>query len=189
MANIVLPGEFLGTEEEFAAGTGTRVEEGKIYAAVFGTMEVSRDKVVSVRARVQAPKPINAGSVVYGRVEEIFEPVALIQLQAVEWKEGRQIPPEGYSVLHASRVKQGYVENIHDEVRIGDIVKCSVEGTRKDGEIGLSMKAPGLGVVKAYCSRCRGALALIQGGLLKCGRCGSEERRRLSTEYSFVKQG
>ena len=189
MANIVLPGEFLGTEEEFAAGSGTRVEDGKIYAAVFGTMEVSRDKVVSVRARVQAPKPIDAGSIVYGRVEAIFEPVALIQLQAVEGGEARQVPPEGYSVLHASRVKQGYVDNVHDEVRIGDILKCSVEGIRKDGEIGLSTKAPGLGVVKAYCSHCRGPLALITGGTRKCGRCGSEERRKLSTEYSFVTQG
>lgn len=187
MENAVLPGEFLGTEEEFSAGEGTRVEGGRIYAAVFGTMNVSRDKVVSVRARVQAPKPMNAGSVVYGRVEEIFEPVALIQLQAVEGKEARQVPPEGYSVLHASRVRQGYVENVHDEVRIGDIVKCSVEGVRKDGEIGLSMKAPELGVVKAFCSSCRNSLALVSGGALKCGRCGSVERRKLSSEYSLVK--
>lgn len=185
--DVVLPGDFLGTEEEFAAGSGTRVEEGRIYAAFFGTMEVARDKVVSVKPRVQAPRPISPGAIVYGRVEEIFEPVALIQLQAVEWKEARQVPPEGYSVLHASRVKMGYVENVHDEVRIGDIVKCSVEGIRRDGEISLSMKGPGLGVVKAYCSRCRGPLALISGGALKCGRCGSVERRKLSGEYSPAK--
>lgn len=186
-ARSILPGEFLGTEEEFVAGDGTYVDDkGGIYAALPGDAIISKDKVVSVKSAVAVPKQLKKGDVVYARVEEIFEPVALLQVAPTATEEVRQNPTDGYSVIHASRVKPAYVEMVHDEFRIGDIVKASVEEIRNDGEIALTTKLPGLGVIKAYCSRCRAPLAL-RGGKLECGRCGSVEKRHLSKEYCIVK--
>jgi len=183
----VFPGDFLGTEEEFAAGADTFTDEkGNIYAAVCGRTGVSSDKVISVKAAVTVPKALKKGDVVYARVEEIFEPVALLQIQPTELRGVRQNPSEGYSVIHARRIKPAYVEMVHDEFRIGDIVKAVVEDIRIDGEIALSTKGPGLGVVKAYCSRCRAPIAL-KAGKLECGRCGSIEKRHLSKEYVITK--
>jgi len=183
----VLPGDFLGTEEEFAAGAGTYVDaKGGIYSAVAGKLQVSKDKAVSVSASVTVPKQLARGDVVYARVEEIFEPVALLQVAPIESGGMRQSPTDGYSVIHASRIKPAYVDMVHDEIRIGDIVKAVVEEIRADGEIALSTKAPGLGVIKAYCSRCRAALAL-KGNGLECGRCGSVEQRHVSKEYAVAR--
>jgi len=183
----VLPGDFLGTEEEFAAGAGTYVDKmGGIYAAVAGRASISKEKVASVKAAVIVPKPLSRGDVVLARVEEIYEPVALLQVAPVEAGGIRQSPTDGYSVIHASRIKPAYVDMVHDEMHIGDIVKAVVEEIRADGEIALSTKAPGLGVVKAYCSRCRAPLAL-KGPKLECPRCGSVERRHLAREYSVVR--
>jgi exosome complex component CSL4 len=183
----VSPGEFIGTEEEFAAGEGTFTDaKGNIYAAVFGSVSISKDKVASVKGACAVPKTLRKGSIVYGRVEEIFEPVALLSIQPTESGCERCSPVEGYSVLHASRVKRSYVEMIHDEMRIGDIVKAVVDEVRTSGEVMLSTKEPGLGVVKAFCSRCRAPLALKKGRL-ECERCGSVERRHLSNEYAIVR--
>lgn len=179
----VLPGAFLGTEEEYAAGAGTFTDSsGNIIATVAGDVSVGKDKTVSVKRKGGIPHKLKKGELVFARVEAIYEPVALLQVEPQEAAEGRQNPTDGYSVIHASRVKAGYVEEIHDEMRVGDVVKASVEDIRPDGEVGLSTKAMGLGVVKAYCSRCRAPLAL-SGAKLQCGRCGSVERRHLSKDY------
>ena len=188
MERIVLPGEFLGTEEEYIAGPGTRVENGRIYSIHCGSVEVTRDKQVVVHPKVQAPGVLREGMTVYGRVEEIFEPIALVRVEPTEAEEVRQSPSESYCVLHAMRIAPRYVENVRDEVRIGDVIKAIVEKLER-GEVLLSTKAPGLGVVKAFCSRCRAPLPLrkAEPSVLKCERCGSTERRRVSDEYSYVK--
>lgn len=179
-----VPGSPLGTEEEFVAGAGAQAAaDGTIHATVCGTTEISADKTVSVKAKVQLPRQLKRGMEVYGRVEEIFEPIALVQIAPKSERAERQIPPEGYTVIHAREIRNGYVENVRDELHIGDIVKATVLDIRRDGEISLTMKPPGMGVVKAFCSRCRNPLALQQDGALKCGRCGSIERRKLAPEY------
>ncbi|MDD5317110.1 MAG: exosome complex RNA-binding protein Csl4 [Candidatus ainarchaeum sp.] len=180
----VLPGALLGAEEEFVAGQGTFMDgDGGIRAALCGIAQVSPGKVVSVRPSAPAPHALAKGDVVVARVEAIYEPVALLQVEPSGDARGRQSPTQGYSVIHASRIRNGYVELVHDELRIGDIVRAAVEEIRADGEVSLSTKGPGLGVVKAYCSRCRNPLSL-KGGKLKCGSCGSVENRYLSRDYA-----
>jgi len=180
----VSPGEFLGIEEEFAAGKGVFISNGSLYALVAGTKVISPDKTLSVAPTSPTPHQIAKGEVVFAKVAEIFEPVALLQILPVESKSSKQNPVPGYSVIHASRIRPGYVELVHDEMRIGDIVKASVEDIRLDGEISLSTKSAGLGVIEAFCSRCRNPLAL-RGQKLECDRCGNVERRYLSSEYAI----
>ena len=171
----VVPGALLGTEEEFIPGANTALDGSAIYASAVGESEV-REKVVQVRARANVPVQLRPGDVVVGRVERIYEPIALIDLA---WrKEGgtRQVGPAGYAVLHASHVRDGYVKNVHDEVKIGDIVRARIEKIER-GEVELTVKEPGLGVVVAFCTGCRARMTRKGEGFY-CSGCDSSEGRK-----------
>jgi exosome complex component CSL4 len=180
MADIAVPGEFLGTEEEFAQGEHTFDEDGRIYAGIAGKQSLDKSRRCSIAPSVKVPHRVSQGSVVYGIIAEIFEPVAIVRLVGVENERGRQVVPDS-AVIHASGIRQGYVKNVRDELRIGDIVKATVSEVRPHG-IYLSTKEKSLGVVKAFCTRCRAPLALSGRDLL-CGSCGNREYRKLAVPY------
>jgi len=182
MAKKVIPGALLGTEEEFLAGPGTFSEKDNIYALLSGELkETSRKLEVGQSVLLQK---LGVGSVVYGRIENVIEPIALVNVRPVPQKSARYMALPGFCVLHASRVKEGYVKNIHDELKIGDLVRAKVIELR-EGELVLSTKDPNFGVVKAFCSRCRRALQQ-EGAGLKCGHCGNKEHRKLANDYRKV---
>ena len=184
MSEFYFPGKFLGTEEEFIPGDGAYVEEGRIYSCTTGETRVGSDRKINVKSIVTVPSLIRPGMTVYGRVEEIFEPVALVRLDPIESGNIRQSSVRLMSVLHVSKVKNGYVRNIRECVRIGDVMKARVEDVRK-GEIYLNIKDSNLGVIKAFCSRCRGPLNL-KDGFLQC-TCGSREIRKISSDYGVAR--
>ncbi len=172
-----VPGKLLGTEEEFLAGANTVQEGSDIYASVIGSADF-REKIAKVRQAVLVPTALKPGDIVIGRIEEIFEPVALISVGLLkDEKNGtRQLALPGYAVLHASRVKNGYVKNIHDEVKIGDILRARVEELKKD-DVALTIKDDDLGVIKAFCTQCRSPMER-KGELFYCGACDLSERRK-----------
>ncbi|MBI4399561.1 exosome complex RNA-binding protein Csl4 [Candidatus Micrarchaeota archaeon] len=174
---MAFPGMLLGTEEEYMAGEGTYAENGKIYANITGEVSIGTDKkiVISSNNRLKTVRP---GTVVYGRIEEIFEPVALVKLEPIYDETGRQVFSSYFVTLHVSNIKMGYVNSVKEEVRIGDILKARVEDMKKDF-IHISIKDSDLGVIKAFCSECRGEL-LSMGSSLQCGNCGKMERRKLA---------
>lgn len=175
------PGELLGTEEEYILGQGTYNERSDIRAALFGELRVDQERRMSIKSTTAIPTTIKLGMVVYGRVEEIFEPVALVRIDPISTGKERQVQDQFYCVLHVSRVRMGYVRNIKDEVRIGDIIKAVVDEI-KNGDIHLSTKRGGMGVIKAFCSKCR--LPLEQKDqVLECGNCGGKEKRKLGSPY------
>jgi len=179
---FVSPGEELGTEEEFIPGEGTAAVGGKIIATAFGKLEVDKNHKTSV-ASCAAPKKIGVGSIVYGRVEEIFEPVALVSITPSKHDALRQVPLDGYAVLHASKIKNDFVKNVSEEVKRGDIIKAKVVDYRKTDCL-LSTAAPDLGVIKGFCEVCRAPLPK-EGRGLKCPRCGKYAVRKTSSEYSL----
>jgi exosome complex component CSL4 len=172
-----VPGKLLGTEEEFIAGANTVQEGSDIYASVIGS-ENAKDKVAKVRQAVFVPTALKPGDVVVGRIEEIFEPVALVNVGLLrdEKNRTRQLALPGYAVLHASRVKNGYVKNIHDEVKIGDILRARVEELKKE-DVALTIKDDDLGVVIAFCTQCRTQMER-KAELFQCPACNASERRK-----------
>jgi exosome complex RNA-binding protein Csl4 len=176
-----VPGKILGTEEEFIAGANTVQVGSDILAAVAGK-EMEKDKVVSVKQAPIVPTYLRPGDFVVGRIEEIFEPVALIGLGYATDEKGRtrQISTPGYAVLHASRVKDGYVKNIHDEVKIGDIVRARVDELKKE-DVALTIRERNLGVIIAFCTSCRVPMKR-NGGVFNCAKCGASERRKFAEE-------
>src|SRR3989344_280032 len=104
----VVPGALLGTEEEVMAGANAVQDGSDIVASATGETEV-KSKVVSVNTNGTGPLRVKPGDIIVGRVAEIFEPVALIDMGMQKTAEGRQVALPGYAVLHASRVRDGYV--------------------------------------------------------------------------------
>jgi len=171
----VIPGALLGTEEEVMAGANAVQDGGDIVASAVGEPEV-KSKVVSVLTKGTGPVMVKPGDIVVGRVAEIFEPVALIDMGMQKTADGRQVAPPGYAVLHASRVREGYVKNVHDEVKIGDIVKARVEEIKKE-DVLISVKERGLGVIIAFCTQCRTRMER-KGADFYCSVCDSTEKRK-----------
>lgn len=185
MDAFYFPGKLVGTEEEFISGGGTYTEDGKIYSSTTGGALIGSDRRVNVKAAVPIPSLVKPGMTVYGRVEEIFEPIALVRLEPVESSGIRQSSVRMMSVLHVSRIRSGYARSIRDWIRIGDIVKARVEDVAR-GEVNLSVKDNNFGVIKAFCSRCRSPLVLKERNL-ECASCGSKEIRKLSSDYGTVR--
>lgn len=171
----------MGTEEEFIPGEGTYVDGDTIRALIAGVVSIGSDRRISVRPSHSVPSALKPHMTVLGRVEEIFEPIALVRIAPLETGLLRQSWPDVFGVLHVSRVKPGYARNLKDEIKIGDIIKATIEEI-KVGEPSLSTKDRGCGVVKAFCTRCRSPLKLA-GTMLVCESCGNRESRRLGFPY------
>lgn len=186
MGEFVTPGKLLGTEEEFVGGEGVYEDGGKLHSLYVGEAVFDKQRGVSVKPSTAVPRMVGPGMVVYGRVEDIFDPIALVKLELTESKGARQAQGDYFCILHISNVKRGFVKELRDEVRIGDIVKAVVCEVRR-GEAYLDMRDAEFGVVKAYCSICRNPLRL-RGRVLICESCGSVERRKLAREYCLVER-
>ena len=186
MSDFSTPGKLLGTAEEFVGGEGVYGEGGRLHAICSGNVSVDEQKVISVKSSKASPKMIVPGMVVYGRIEDIFEPIALVKLEPREAHGVRQAQGDYFSILHVSNIRRDYVRSLRDEVRVGDVIRAVVSEIRR-GEVYLDMRGPDFGVVKAYCSRCRSPLYL-RSRVLVCDSCGNKESRKLSKEYSAAER-
>ena len=180
---FVVPGDFIGTEEEFLAGEGTFSENEGIFATAIGQASESDRKLV-----VSQKKPLRAlgiGSVLIGRVENIVEPIALVSML---WGDGEGAGSShrfgenpSYAVLHASMIRRGYVKNVRDEYKVGDIIRAKIADIR-NGEMRLSTDGDELGAIKAFCGKCRHPLK-VESGLLKCESCEAKDNRKIANDY------
>jgi exosome complex component CSL4 len=177
---FVLPGELVGTTEEFKPGEGTNVSAGDIYSTATGNIIIDRKaRVVSVRPRTLTPNILKVGDIIYGKITDVRESGAIVEVAGIEGKEDREIVNVRSGDIHVSNVRDSYVKRLSDEFRPFEIVKARVIDTER---IRLTTAEDSLGVVKAYCSNCKGELVL-EGKKLKCPVCNMTETRKISTEY------
>lgn len=177
---FVLPGELVGTTEEFKSGEGTTVSAGDIYSTATGNVIIDRKaRVVSVRPRTLTPNILKVGDIVYGKITDVRESGAMVEVAGIEGKEDREIVNARSGDIHVSNVRDSYVKRLSDEFRPFDIVRAKVLDTER---MRLTTAEDSLGVVKAYCSNCKGELVL-EGKKLKCPVCNMTETRKISTEY------
>jgi exosome complex component CSL4 len=183
-ARLVVPGDLLGTAEEFVPGRGTYEHDGRIYSALLGQSRVDpSSRAVSVRALHSIPE-LDAGDLVLGRVEEIKSSMAIVEILAAH-PSSRTVPGEPEGTIHVSKVKDGYTENINDELAPGDLVLAKI--LENHPSIKLTTAPPGLGVVSARCQRCHATLELTGRSDLACPRCGNREHRKVSSDYGLRK--
>ncbi len=177
---FVLPGQLVGTTEEFKTGSGTIISAGDIYSTVTGKVFIDRKaRVISVKPNTITPNFLKVGDIVYGMIIDIRESGAAVEIAGIEGKEKREIVNLRLGDIHVSNVKDSYVKRLADEFRPSDIIRARVIDTER---MRLTTAEDSLGVVKAYCSNCRGELVL-EGQKLKCPICNMTETRKISTEY------
>ncbi len=182
---VVMPGEEVGVEEEFAAGEGTYVQGGMVYSTVGGKLS-DEGRTLSV-APPRRLSPVKVGTLVTGHVDNIAEPVALVVVEGDGQEGVRFSKSNAYFILHASRIKRGYVKNVRDEIRIGDIIRAKVV-EEKNGEFHISTEDEECGVLKGFCTACRHTLAKKPTGL-ECSSCGRRENRKIAKGYVSVAVG
>ncbi|WP_087036558.1 exosome complex RNA-binding protein Csl4 [Thermococcus litoralis] len=185
--DIVLPGDYLGVIEEFLPGEGIIEENGELYAARAGRVRINPEKIeISVEPLTDTPPLPQVGDVVIARVIEVKPQAAIVQLLRIEGRKGyREIATSKLAGIHISQVRDGYVESMSNEFKIGDIVRARVL-TNEKSPIQLTTKGSDLGVVYALCSSCRTPL-VRRGNVLICSKCGRTETRKLSTYYRKLK--
>jgi len=181
--DIVLPGDYLGVIEEFLPGEGVIEVEGELRATCSGKVKVdSKKRIITVEPLTDQPPLPKPGDIVIGKVIEVKPQAVLVQLIRIEGRENdREIAMSKLAGIHISQVKEGYVKNLSDEFKVGDIVRAKVLITVKS-PIQLTTKGDEFGVVFALCSRCRTPLVRRDEKLI-CPKCGSVETRKLSRFY------
>ncbi len=177
---FVLPGELVGTTEEFKPGAGTTISAGDIYSTATGNVIIDRKaRIVSVKPNTLTPNILKVGDILYGKITDVRESGAMVEIAGIEGKEDREVVNSRLGDIHVSNVRDSYVKRLADEFRPSDIIRARVIDTER---IRLTTAEDSLGVVKAYCSNCRGELVL-EGKKLKCPACNMTETRKISTEY------
>jgi exosome complex component CSL4 len=177
---FVLPGELVGTTEEFKPGPGTVISAGDIYSTATGNVIIDRKaRMISVKPHTLTPNILKVGDIVYGEITDVRESGATVEVAGIEGKEEREIINIRPGDIHVSNVKDSYVKRLADEFRPSDIIRAKVIDVER---MRLTTAEDSLGVVKAYCSYCRGELVL-EGKKLKCPVCNMTGTRKISTEY------
>ncbi|MCW3135023.1 MAG: exosome complex RNA-binding protein Csl4 [Methanophagales archaeon] len=176
---IVVPGDFLGTTEEFTSGMGVYDEEGNLYASQIGEISISDKRVINVLPVVETPPILEEGDVVLGRIEDIKDTVAIVSIACVKGKEKREIAAPTQGIIHISNIKKGYVSELKQEFGYLDVIKAKVLDVKT---LRLSTEERDLGVIKAICMKCKGDLER-KGNVLRCERCKRVETRKISEDY------
>lgn len=177
---IAVPGDILGTEEEFLPGEGTYTDkEGNIRALNAGIVEISKDRKISVFSD-REPEKLKPGDVVYGRVEEMFDSVAFLTIEHPNSSSIERIDRMS-AVIPISEIKEGFVKSIRDAIHVGDIIVGAVKEVTPL-RIVVTLKPKGMGVVMAYCSYDRKPM-LLKGRSLICSKCGQKEERLIADSY------
>ncbi len=181
---FVVPGEKLGVVEEFDPGPGTVDVNGTVYASQTGKAAVDKNRrIVAVKTMAGPPLVPEEGSTIIGMVEKIQEKMAIVNIVMVD---GRKVGRPFTGMLHISNASPRFEREMGDVCKSVDIVRAKVIDT---GERipKLTTAGPGLGVIKAYCSKCGGEL-VFSGRILRCTLCRNVERRRLADDFAGFRE-
>ncbi|MVT13308.1 MAG: RNA-binding protein [Euryarchaeota archaeon] len=184
MDRIVLPGEYLGTIEEYVPGHNVYEINGKIFSNILGRIEINqKHMMINVKPLQEIPY-LRIGEVVYGVVQELYNDFALVTIVGIEGIDREIVGGRQDGIIHISKISEKYVDEIGKMFRIGDIVRARV--IKSKPSVQLSTVEPNLGVVKALCMKCRHPL-IRQDNFLYCERCGRKETRKIANDYGNIK--
>jgi len=179
MEKIVVPGEFICTEEEFAEGKYSYESDGKLYSTILGKPESSKEyRDVSVKGAKNI-RSLRRDDIVYGRVMLVRDNSVGIEMLSAEGSSGERIViGNSFASIMVRNVSQSFIRNLKAEFKIGDIVTAKVDSIKPYG-IDLRTNERDLGVVIGFCSKCRTRLENA-GNEFKCIACGSNEHRKIA---------
>ncbi|HUI40036.1 MAG TPA: exosome complex RNA-binding protein Csl4 [Methanothrix sp.] len=177
--SFVLPGDVVGSSEEFVPGDCTYAKGGVIFASTAGLIRIDpKTRAASVMPKTNAPVKLCQGDIVVGEVIDMKESLVIVSLAFKKGFENRPLSDEE-ATIHISNVRNSYVKDLRHLFSIRDILKAKIVDER---QMRLSTGDEDLGVIKAYCNRCMTALQRKDGKLV-CPSCGNTETRKLSSSY------
>ncbi len=180
---IVMPGDRVGTHEEWMPGEGTYEENGIIYSKTFGRVEYDEDELVAHVRSINPVTDLKEGDIVYGEIRDRRKSIAIMNIELVEGhSRGVRMDIEG--TIHISKISDDYTEKVKDKYLKGDIVRAKI--IQMEPSIQLTTIGSDLGVVRGYCFNCRRAMERTQDTLY-CPYCDRRETRKLSTLYGKIK--
>ncbi len=180
---FVVPGEEVGTTEEFIAGSGTFEDKGRIYAHSMGTLELDRTDMIAKVHPLNPPNTLKEGDIVIGRITDIKSTMATVEIAKVQGKE-REISGDTNGTIHISKISENYVADVGRVFRVGDIVRAKVVQIKPS--VQLVTNQPNLGTLRSLCMVCRKPMRR-QGHELYCPRCKRVETRKIGADYGEAK--
>ncbi len=192
---FVTPGEKIATEEEFASGSNTYVEDGVIYSAVIGNVTKAEGSV-GVATAGREIKIIGRDMLVIGVVTDDMKNVTFVKLDDINierkdylaLKDGKILAPRDRSPRFAPRTGRENRFSSHSEKSqkpcgVGDTILARVLYNDKDSYT-LSVDGRETGVIYAKCELCGSEVEQKAESLLVCRECGHNEHRKISEYYN-----
>ena len=181
MVQPVLPGDKLGVIEQYLPGTGTYEKDGTIYANFTGRAKIDlKNKRVTVLPTTRVAVLPKEGTTVIASVIHASEKMATVNI----WKINEKAIQNPFTaMLHISSSSPRYERNMSDVCKAGDIIRARVIEMNRIPQ--LTTAGHGLGVIKAFCSKC-GASLEFKNRRLQCLSCGNIERRRLAEDFQTL---
>jgi len=172
---LVVPGDFLCYSEEYSPSANAFEDsEGKVFASAVGCEKQSdANRSLSVRSP-RAKRPLKAGDLVYARIEDLYDTVALTRFRPAA---PNVAPNSDSAFLRISEIRRAYVESFRGHLGIGDVLVARVKEVTPLG-VYLTVIENDLGVLRAFCGACRNEMALTQKGFY-CKACGAGEERKM----------
>lgn len=193
-ASFVTPGEKIATEEEFAAGHNTFVENGVIYSSVIGKV-VKEGGSVAVSASGREIKIIDRDMLVMGIVTDDVRSVIFVKIDDINIGSKDFLAlKDGKIIAERPRMQRYGGGGGRDGNRfqsagrpektcgVGDAILARVLYNDKDSYT-LSLGGRETGVIYARCTLCGSGMQRGSDNMLECKECGNKEHRKVSDLY------
>ncbi len=179
--SFVLPGDVVGSVEEFVPGDCTYAKGGVIFASTAGLVKIDpKTRAACVIPKTNAPVKLCQGDIVVGEVIDLKDSLVIVSLAFKKGHENRPLSDEE-ATIHISNVRNSYVKDLRHLFSVRDILKAKIIDER---QMRLSTGDEDLGVIKAYCNRCLTGL-MRKDGKLVCPSCANTETRKISSAYGL----
>jgi exosome complex component CSL4 len=176
---IVVPGEQIGTSEEFLSGEGTFEQSGSIYSSIMGELSLDSDEMEAKVRPINPLVKLSNGDVVLAQVQDIKSSMVIVNVIRVEGNP-REVTGGTMGSIHVSKIAEGYTSDVWKEYRIGDLIRAKVIQSRPS--LQLATDRPKLGVILGLCTKCRMPLVKKEG-MLHCPNCQRTELRNTAPDY------
>ena len=183
-------GQTIASEEEYIGEDNTFIDDdGNIKSKIIGnTIKDDEEKTIKVRGKIEKLIPTDR---VFGEVIDVRPKIVLIGIKKIMDKNEmiQKYIPGGMAALPVRSVSREFIDQLRDITKIGDLIKAEISSI-DNGMIDLSTKFKGLGVISAFCSRCRTKLKIKEADrrnrdltIMECPRCKNKETRKIGYKY------
>jgi len=176
---LVLPGDHISSYEEAEPGENCYADKDEVYSAALGESVIEEGKsVVKVKNRVLTQPQV--GMDVYAVIFKSSPNNARCDCIMASEVDGGGRGVAFSASLPVTEVRRGYVNDLRDEVKIGDIIKAKINKKTPTG-YELSIFGSQYGCVKVFCPKCRDEMGTDGSGIF-ISKCGWKERRKIPRE-------